>query len=93
MDPNKTTVEIEAARLSREQQLPIYIPRDAIQRVIRILDCTPATAAGLLRQAFLRDMAKPPAQREGLANSLAAVMAARFPLLISDKNGRLTLAR
>jgi hypothetical protein len=93
MDPNATTVEIEAARLSREQSLQIGTTHDALTRVMRVLDCTPATAAGLLRQAFLRDMAKPPAQREGLANSLAAVMAARFPLLMRDKNGRLTLAR
>lgn len=93
MDPNATTIEAEAARLSREQRLPIYIPRDAIQRVIKVLDCTPATAAGLLRQAFLRDMAKPPAQREGLANSLAAVMAARFPVLFADASGRITTGK
>lgn len=93
MDPNATTLEIEAARLSREQRLPLDVTHDALTRLMRVMECTPSVGAGMLRQAYLRDMAKPPAQREGLANSLAAVLAARFPLVFRDKAGRLTFGR
>jgi hypothetical protein len=91
MDPNATTAEAEAKRLSREQQLPVYVMHDAIIRLIRCIECTPRRAAELLRRAHLLHVATPAERRPTLEQALNIVMAHEMPLVKTDERGRLVL--